>query len=200
MLTQGFLIENKDNLQTLVAKIDDADLDSLVAWLKEKNDTLRYAAFLLLQLLSAKDDRVYQYWETFAGMINDSNSYQRSLGIMLIAENIRWDSQDRFAMICSSYLEHCNDEKFVTSRQCIQGLQKIIAYTPKYRRAIGDKLLGIELESKKETQKGLLLLDIVEVLGKLYIEVKEARIESFLKSKYELGNDKAKKKIKAILQ
>jgi hypothetical protein len=200
MLTQEFLIENKDNLQTLAATIDNSDLDLLIDWLKEKDDTLRYTAFLLLQLLSAKGDRVYKYWDNFGNMINDVNSYQRSLGIMLIAENIRWDSQDRFAKLCSSYLEHCDDEKFVTSRQCIQGLQKIIAHTQKHRHEIVDKLLAIQLEGKKETQQGLLLLDIADVLGILYETEKEARIENYLKSKYELGNDKAKKKIKAILQ
>jgi hypothetical protein len=200
MLTQEFLIENKDNLQTLAATIDNSDLDLLIDWLKEKDDTLRYTAFLLLQLLSAKGDRVYKYWDNFGNMINDVNSYQRSLGIMLIAENIRWDSQDRFAKLCSSYLEHCDDEKFVTSRQCIQGLQKIIAHTQKHRHEIVDKLLAIQLEGKKETQQWLLLLDIEDVLGILYETEKEARIENYLKSKYELGNDKVKKKIKAILK
>jgi hypothetical protein len=37
-------------------------------------------------------------------MINDHSSYQRSLGLMLISENVRWDKEDKFGSICSDYL------------------------------------------------------------------------------------------------
>lgn len=197
MLTKDQLVTYKDNLHSLAENINDNDLDLLVEWLKEKDDTVRYAAFLLLQLLSASGDRVYKYWDTFAAMIGDANSYQRSLGLMLIAENIRWDSRDNFSKVYHAYLEHCDDEKFITSRQCIQGLHRIIEHTQKYHREIADTLLAIDLQSKKETQRGLLLMDIVEVLGKLYKEQKEKRIEIYLRNHYEQGTDKVRKKITA---
>ena len=73
MLTKDLLVSRKDDLQNLAAGIGDADLDLLVEWLREKDDTLRYAAFLLLQILSAKDDRVYRRWETFSAMTDDAD-------------------------------------------------------------------------------------------------------------------------------
>jgi hypothetical protein len=204
MLTQDLLVKNCDNLQSLISKIDEADLVLLIEWLKEKDDTVRYTAFLLLQLLSAGSNRVYKYWNIFAAMIDNPNSYQRNLGLMLIAANIKWDINNNFDKIYSNYLEHCDDEKFITARQCIQGLNKILAHTRKYRREIVDTLLGIDLKTKKDTQQGLLLLDIIAVLGMLYADQKEERIESYLKAQYELaclsGNDKTKQKIKAILE
>lgn len=204
MLTQALILKNKDGLEPIAIRVDKSEMVLLMEWIKDKDDTLRYAVFTILRLVSARCDLVYYYWDTFAAMMDDPNSYQRSIGLILISENIRWDSADKFGKICAGYLKHCQDEKFITSRQCIQGLIKIVDHTQKYRKEILDVLLGIDLESKKDTQTGLLLLDIVEVLDELYQEEPEERIENYLKAKYEfaqaLGNDKVKKKIKMILK
>lgn len=199
MIGKDDLMRNKNDLSSYSEHIGCEDIQILVEWLNEKDDDIRYAAFLLLQTLSQKDDRVYKHWERFAEKLDNDNSYQRSLGLMLIAENIKWDKDERFAKICTTYLEHCDDEKFITARQCIQGLNKIISYTNKYRKEIIDRLIGIDFQKRKDTQKGLLLLDTVEVLGKLYQDEKDERIESFLKAKFEQANDKVKKVIKKLM-
>ncbi len=199
MISKEHLLKNKNDLSNYSEHIGCEDIEVLVEWLNEKDDDIRYATFLLLQMLSQKDDRVYKHWHTFVGKLNHENSYQRSLGIMLIAENIIWDKGEQFAKICSTYLEHCDDEKFVTARQCIQGLNRIIRQTNQYREEIIDKLIGLDLEKRKDTQKGLLLLDTVEVLGKLYQEEKDEKIEAFLKAQLTQGNDKIKKVIMKLV-
>ena len=37
-------------------------------------------------------------------MLTDDKSYQRSLGVMLIAANIPWDRENRFRGACQDYL------------------------------------------------------------------------------------------------
>ena len=200
MLTKELLLSQKDNLNCLLEKVGENDIDLLVAWLKEKDDTIRYAAFLLLKLLSLNSCKVYKYWDTFAGMIDDDNSYQRSLGLMLISENVRWDKEEKFGVICSKYLNHCDDEKFITARQCIQGLNRICDYTTKYKNEIVDMLLRVDLDKRKDTQKSLLLMDIIEVLGKIAGDQMDERVEAYLKTEYERGNDKVKKAINKVLK
>ncbi len=196
MLTKELLLRHKDDLNCLLEKVGEDDIDLLVAWLKEKDDTIRYAAFLLLKLLSLNSCKVYKYWDTFARMIDDDNSYQRSLGLMLISENVRWDKEDKFGAICIEYLKHCDDEKFITARQCIQGLSEICEHSTKYKHEIVDVLLKIDLNRRKVSQKSLLLMDIIEVLGKIASEQMDERVETYLKTEYERGNDKVKKVIK----
>jgi hypothetical protein len=200
MLTKELLLRQKNDLNCLLEKVGEDDIDLLVAWLKEKDDTIRYAAFLLLQLLSINSCKVYKYWDTFAGMIDNDNSYQRSLGLMLIAENVRWDKEEKFGVICSKYLNHCDDEKFITARQCIQGLNRICDYTTKYKNEIVDMLLRVDLDKRKDTQKSLLLMDIIEVLGKIAGDQMDERVEAYLKTEYERGNDKVKKAINKVLK
>ena len=138
---------------TDAVKIGSEGIETLVERLNEKDDNVRYEAFLALQALSQKDDSVYRYWDIFAGKLNSGNSYQRSIGLMLLAENVRWDKGGRFAAVCDAYLAHCNDEKFITARQCIQGLNKIIAATTEYREEIIAALAGMDLGIRKDTQK-----------------------------------------------
>lgn len=152
---------------TDAAKTDGEDVRALVELLSETDDNLRYSAFLKLQAISQKDDSVYPYWDVFVEKLNSGNSYQRSIGLMLLAENVAWDRAGRFAGVCADYLAHCNDEKFITARQCIQGLNKIIAATTEYREEIIAALAGMDFGIRKDTQKGLLLRDAAAVLAKL---------------------------------
>ena len=46
---------------------------------------------LLLQGRSLEFEDVYPYWDVLVEKLGSANSYQRSLRLMLIAENVRWD-------------------------------------------------------------------------------------------------------------
>jgi hypothetical protein len=150
-----------------------ADIGFLVDTLAEKDDKLRYNAFLLLQANSGLFSYVYEYWDKLAGKLDSDNSYQRSLGIMLIAENVRWDKDGRFGKVIDKYLRCCNDEKFITSRQAIQGLETITKTTDKYDSEIRQGLANLQLSQFKENQQKLLNKDISNVL-KIIKNKKEA--------------------------
>jgi len=199
MLSQAELLGNKDNPAGLAGRVEDDDIAQLVDWLEEKDDTLRYAVFLLLQALAEKDSRVYRYWDVFAGKLGAANSYQRSLGLMLLAANVRWDEAGRFAEVCGAYLGHCDDEKFITARQCIQGLNQIIDWTGQYDAAIVTALTGLDLDKRKDSQKTLLRLDSLEVLGRLYRKEKDVRIRSYLEAASEQADERVKKAVRQLL-
>lgn len=140
------------------------DLAFLVETLKEKDDKLRYSAFLLLQAHSKKHPAVYAYWAELEKKLDSDNSYQRSVGLMLLAENVRWDSEGKFGGAIGKYLACCQDEKFITARQAIQGLQTITEATSKYNPQIADGLGKLDLSVYKENQQSLLKKDITNVL------------------------------------
>lgn len=66
-----------------------SEIASLIPLLKEKNDALRYSTFLTLCARSKDTPDVMPYWETLEKKLTDDNSYQRSIGLMLIAHNAR---------------------------------------------------------------------------------------------------------------
>ncbi|MDV3429291.1 MAG: hypothetical protein LIR50_20080 [Bacillota bacterium] len=167
MLTIDFLLKNKNQIGEVSKQLEMDDIKFLVNLLNEKNDEIRYAAFLALQSRSEYSPDVYTYWDDLSERLGSSNSYQRSIGIMLIAENVRWDKQNKFDELAESYLSHCDDEKFITSRQTIQSINKWISYKENLFQAVMQKLMSIGISKYKETQRKLLQMDILNVLSQI---------------------------------
>jgi len=140
------------------------DIPQLVTWLSSKDDDIRYQALLLLQNRSAYFDDVYPYWNTFRNKLTSDNSYQRSIGLMLIAENAKWDSENRMERTIDQYLLSLHDPKPITVRQCIQSLGKIASAKPELGEKIASSLMSLDLAEVKETMRNSILVDILKVL------------------------------------
>ena len=146
------------------SNLDKEDLPKIIEWLSEKNDNIRYKALLLLQKRSACCDDVYPFWDVFRSKLKHENSYQRNIGVMLIAENAKWDTKNRMDGTIDEYLTVLNDEKPITVRQCIQALEKIVPYKNHLCPKIADSLMSINILAVKETMRKLILLDILNIL------------------------------------
>lgn len=156
---------SKIQIPTIAKTLTSQDISYLVNLLQEKNDKKRYNAFLLLQAHSRLQPSIYAHWDTLESKLDSDNSYQRSLGLMLIAENVRWDKEGKFKQVIGKYFRCCNDEKFITSRQAIQGLQAVIEATNKYNSEIAQRLRNVSLIQYKDNQRSLLNKDIAKILA-----------------------------------
>lgn len=180
MITVEYLLNHKEGIAETVHLIKEEDLAYLVSLLSEKEDGIRYQAFLVLQKRSELFDDVYPFWDTFAEKLSSENSYQRSIGIMLLAENLKWDKQDQFAKIAELYLSHCRDERPITSRQTIQSIHRWIDQKPQYRELVKKTLLQIDINSVKDTMRKSVLLDIISVLAAIQKIERSDEITNFL--------------------
>lgn len=158
---------SKEQISAVSKKLTNADAAFLISMLTEKDDKIRYNAFLLLQTFSKESPFVYDHWGVLEEKLTSDNSYQRSIGVMLLAENVRWDKQNHFSKAIDKYLGCCNDEKFITARQAIQGLQTIVKTNGKYNQEIKQGLAKLELSQYKENQQSLLNRDITSVLKEI---------------------------------
>lgn len=163
---------SKTEIPQLSKNLINTDIDFLVECLSERDDKIRYHAFLLLQEASRNSSIVYPYWNVLEDKLDNDNSYQRSLGLMLISENVRWDKDNKFAGMLDKYLHCCADEKFITARQAIQGLTNIINATDLYNDKIKQYLTNYPIYKYPENQQNLLNKDIQNTLQ--IIEKKKA--------------------------
>lgn len=191
----------KSDLQEASKALRKDDIPQLIEWLALKDDNSRYQAFLLLQSRSLLLDDVYPHWETFGSKLKSGNSYQRSIGLMLIAENAKWDAENRIGGIIDECLTLLNDEKPITVRQCIQSLGKIASAKPGLQDKIASGLLSLNLMAVKETMRKSILLDILNVLLIIRQEHKSDEIEGFILRALsgEILDKKSKKQIEALL-
>lgn len=154
----------KNELPGSVLTLDNGDIATLVEWLTLKDNNVRYQAFLLLQHRSQGFSDVYPFWDVFRKKLRDANSFQRSIGMMLIAENAKWVDGGRMRDTLDDCFLLLADEKPITVRQCIQSLGKIALVQPDTCAAIAGKLLEFDPGTVSETMRKSVLLDIINTL------------------------------------
>lgn len=116
-------------------------IDELFITLDSKDNTVRYDAFLkLLDITEEEVPWVYDYWQDLVYKLNSPNSFQRSIGLILLANLSKSDSEDKFGDILDRYLTFFEDEKFITSRQCLQNVWKIAVNKSAYKEKIVESL------------------------------------------------------------
>ena len=202
MITLDQLLSlDKEKLPEAAKTLKSDSLEQLVAWLAEKDDKLRYQAFLLLQYRSSAADDVYPYWDIFREKLKSGNSYQRSIGLMLIAENARWDKENRIDGVIDDYLLILHDEKPITVRQCIQSLLKILPYERHLYGKIAERLMALDLQTIKDRMRKSVLLDILGVLAEIRKYGKSEGLDSFIFNSLNSGllDKKAVKQIESLL-
>ncbi|MGI6597275.1 MAG: hypothetical protein ACOX2T_05645 [bacterium] len=199
--TESIMAIDKSDIQAASKALAKDDLPQLVEWLSLKDDNIRYQALLLLQSRSMFFDDVYPFWDTFREKLKSDNSYQRSIGLMLVAENTKWDAQNRMEETIDEYLTLLNDEKPITIRQCIQVLGKVVPFKPGLNKKIVGKLISFDLMAVKETMRKSILLDILNVLLIIRKELKTDEAENFILNALsgEILDKKSKKQIEALL-
>ena len=153
-----------ENATVFAEMITVADIAPLVERLASHEDKIRYPAFLLLKERSVVCADVYPFWDVLDEKLTDPNSYQRSIGAMLLSANARHDAQGKLRQTLPRYLALLSDPKPITVRQCAQALPEILRAKPEYAEEICDAILQVSLLDFKDTMRKLILLDFLEVL------------------------------------
>lgn len=112
------------------------NINDLVMGLKNKDNKTAYQCLLELEQMCNLSNAVYPYFDDFAVMLDSKNSYIRTRGIILIADNAKWDKDHKIDEIIDEFLILIMDEKPITSRQCINALPKIAKYKPDLKDTI----------------------------------------------------------------
>jgi len=198
---ESMMLIDKNALQEESKKLSKDDIPRIVKWLSLKDNDIRYQALLLLQNRSIFFDDVYPHWDIFRNKLKSDNSYQRSIGLMLIAENARWDTERRMEDTIDEYLGLLNDEKPITIRQCIQSLDKIVTYKPELNNKVAAALISFDFMAVKETMRKSILLDILNNLLIIRKNLRKDDIERFILNALsgEMLDKKSKKRIEELL-
>ena len=202
MITADILLSaEKDALPALSDALTPDDLDVLVDWLSEKDDKLRYHTLLLLQSRAKASDDLYKYWSIFRNKLKSDNSYQRSIGLMMLASNVKWDKDGKFEEAFKEFCTLLNDEKPITVRQCIQAFEGIVPYKPLLCTKIAEALMGLDILNVKDTMRKSVLLDIINILLLIRKAGKSAETENYISNALLGGilDTKSKKTVQAKL-
>ena len=190
-----------ENAADYAAALNAADVPALVEQLASAEDKIRYPAFLLLKERSAIRADVYPFWDVFDAKLTSENSYQRSIGAMLISANVRHDAAGKLRQSLPRYLTLLSDPKPITVRQCAQALPEILRAKPEYVEPICDAILRVSLMDYKDTMRKLILLDFLETLLICRAIAPAPALEEYFFSVLSgsILDDKSKKQLRARL-
>jgi hypothetical protein len=99
--------------------------------------------------------------------LGSGNSYQRNIGIKLLAENVRWTGETKFAKAIDAYLRCCADVKFITAGQAVQGLVTVVQANSLNNEKIKQCLANLPLAKYKVSQQSLLKKDVANTLKQM---------------------------------
>lgn len=139
----------------------------LVETLTAAPEKAAYGALRELEALSRQSDQVYPYFDRFLAMLGSPSSYIRNRGLILLAQNARWDTEGRVDRALDAYLAHILDEKPVTARQCIQNLSAILDAKPELSSKIRTALEGADFSHYPDSMSPLLHRDAIHILKEI---------------------------------
>lgn len=171
--------------------------------LTNSNIMVYYHCYYIISNASEeKPELFYKYWDDFASLISHKNSYHRDIGLTIIANLTKVDEKNLFSSIFEKYINHFNDEKFMTAQCFVKNLKKIVRYSNEYVEQIVNLLLNIEkICIYPEKQKELLKSDIIDVLDIVYGKsIYEGSIVDFIRFQANSISPKTRKKVKDFLK
>ena len=79
-------------------------LSEVIKRVSSREDAIRYQNFKVLAFLTERNPEiVYPYWDYFADLLSSDNSYLKFIGIQIIANLTRADTENRFENIFDKY-------------------------------------------------------------------------------------------------
>lgn len=167
------------------------EIDELFNLLNSKNDKERYEAFKNLLLITEKKVKwIYDKWFMLVEKLSSENSYQRTIGLLLLANLTISDDENKIMKILDEYLTHLEDEKFITARQCIQNIWRIAV-----KNAVLEKTVVKALEESYfnnthlKTHANLIKQDIISSLICIYKKSKNSSLLIKINSLIDEEND-----------
>ena len=137
-------------------------MQEIIAKLTSKDD--KYACAIADKIISESQntDEWYEYFDTFASLLNHPKSLVRNRVLYILAANAQWDDENRFDAILEDYLAHITDEKPITARQCIKALAQVGMAKPQYIPRILSCFHSADLSKYKESMRPLIEKDMKE--------------------------------------
>jgi hypothetical protein len=136
--------------------------------LSSTDNAIRLEAFNCIMDLTEQDvSWIYEIWDPLVEKLSSGNSFQRSIGVMILCNLAKSDSENRLEEIIDVLLKHTNDEQFITARQSIQHIWKIGVGNNKIKEKITTHLVQQYRECETEKHYNLIRTDIIQSLKSL---------------------------------
>jgi hypothetical protein len=189
------------NAYKVVISMKSQSVEEYLAQLSSKDDEERLAALqAMLKLTEQKVDWFPRYKDGFLQRLTDENSYQRSIGMMLLCNLAKSETpKEEYKKILPEVMRFIDDEKFITQRQYLQNVWKIAIEKKAYKKAIVEQLANEFVACVSKKHFNLLRQDIIASLIQIKHTGQDAALMGTILELIEKEDDgKNRKKLMAL--
>jgi len=180
----------------------DAMIEKLLNETKLKDNKIRLKALNgLLDITEKKVDWLDEVFEDLTSRLKSDNSYQRSIGMMLLSNLSKSDNENHLKIVLPDLLKLLQDEKFITCRQTIQNIWKIAIEKENLQKKIIESLIGKFNKCLFEKHYNLIRQDIISSLFLIHQKNSNSCPMSLIDDLIEAEEDvKFRKKYKSLIE
>jgi hypothetical protein len=170
--------------------------------LTAKKEAIRYPNAIAIQTLGEEiPEKIYPKFDYFVELINSDNAFHRSIGLNVIADLTKVDTEMKFEKIFEKYFDLLDDKSVMVARQLTMVSGKIMEHKQNLREKIVNKLLNIDKTHHDPNRSALIWGDIVEAFSMNFEELKDKKkILEFVKKQLKSASPTTVKKAKAFLE
>lgn len=132
--------------------------------LYNKDNNIAYKTLLELEIIAAKSNELYNYFNDFLEMLNNERTFIRVRGFRLICSLAKWDKENKINENINIILRELEDAKGISVRQCLEKLNLILMYKIELKDTIESKIVNLDLSKYKESMQSLIKKDVACIL------------------------------------
>jgi hypothetical protein len=170
--------------------------------LVDKNDTIRYNAFKIINSICETDPvLVYDNWDYFVSLLSSKNTYHLSIAIQIIANLTKVDAENKFEIIFDEFFDLFNDTSVIIANKLAENAGMIAHNKPDLQERITKILLNIDNIQQRDDRKSLIKGYAISSFEK-YFEVysEKGQIIKFTQELTNSDSPSTKKKARAFLE
>jgi regulator of replication initiation timing len=191
-----------DEIKILAAKAtsDKKYLSELLNNLQSKDDKIRFPSFQIINKIAQDNpDILYYKWDYFASFLESKNTYHNYIGIYIIANLVRVDSDKRFEKIFDKYYGLLKHNSVIPVAHIALNSDKIVKAKPDLEEKITYLLL--DLGNINHKNKELIKENAILALSN-YFELSKSKdkIISFVKKQVDSSSVKTRKVAKDFVK
>lgn len=186
-----------DYFSGLVMRDKQARDDMVDLTLHHPHIMVYYHGYYILDRASGENPELfYGYWRDIAKLLRHTNTYHRQIGIVLLSNICKADTEHYFSESADDYFRCLYDPKILIGIFCVRYLKQIVRHKPEYRDRVAVELLAHHRKTPYTVkQEALLDFEILEVLEEQYglLQDKDSA-GAFIAEKTQSPSPKARKK------
>jgi hypothetical protein len=177
-------------------------LDDLIDFTTSDKPDIKYKSLKVLKFLSEQQPSVlYKKWDYFVKLLDDENTFLRAIGVIIIANLARIDTENKFEVIFDKYYSLLEDESMINAAN-IAGYSGIVAKAkPHLQGKITNKLINIDKTHHGSECKNIIKGKAIISFDEYYDEFENKdKIIKFVKKELKNTRSATRKKAEKLLK